>query len=94
MGEYKKAARLVRKLNELILLPVEILQIKTKDPSIQNFLIPKILEPMKTKHNIDYNLENKEDILRAIVLRESFNEDIEKKLWNSIGWSPEKASER
>jgi len=89
----KLYARILKQDNKLIIMPIESLGIKVKDPAIIHFLQPKILDRMQKKHGIRYRLESKDGkTLRAIVIEgEGYDEN---RLLDACAWSLEKAANR
>jgi hypothetical protein len=87
----KLYARIVKRENQLIILPVESLQIKPDAKPIVNFLEPRILQNMNKKHGLKHRLEVENGVLRAIILEGNITEDIKKKLLNPIAWALEKS---
>ena len=90
----KPYARIIQTENKLTILPIESFQIKANDPTITNFLIPKILKNMKKKHGLDYRIEESNGLLRAIVITGSLDAKKIEELKNPVGWALEKASKR
>ena len=63
--------------------------------ALQNFLVRDILEPMKRKHGLDYELQgNDKKQLTAIVLKGPLDDARIKELRYPIVWTFEKALER
>lgn len=90
----KVYARVIQTENKLTILPVESFQIKANDPTITNFLIPRVLKNMKEKHGLDYSIEERKGLLHAIIITGSLDAKTIEDLKNPIGWALEKASER
>jgi len=90
----KLYARVIQTENKLTILPIESFQIKANDPTITNFLIPKVLKNMKEKHGLDYSIEESNGLLRAIIITGSLDAKTIEDLKNPVGWALEKASER
>jgi len=87
-------ARVVEESNRLTILPVQTLQIKVDVQPIKNFLEPRILQPLKQKHGINYRLEAKEGFLYAIVLEGQVDAKMKDELTAPVLWALEKASEK
>ena len=90
----KLYARVIQTENKLTILPVESYQIKADDPTITNFLRPRILEKIKEKHGFDYSIEESNGLLHAIIIRGSLDAKTIEELKSPVGWALEKASER
>lgn len=84
--------RIVERQDEAVILPLETLQIKVSDPAVQNFLIPKILQPIKEKHGADYTIGEAKGLLKEIRLRGGAVHDELEELRSPLVWTLMKAS--
>ena len=80
-------------IGETTILPVHSLTIKVSDPAIQRFLIPRVLEKLREKHEINYEIEAHRDLLRAIKIKGLTQEQLEE-LKKPLAWTLDKASNR
>jgi hypothetical protein len=80
-------------IGETTVMPVHSLEIKVSDPAIQRFLIPRVLEKLREKHEINYEIEAHWDLLRAIKIKGLTQEQLEE-LKKPLAWTLEKASSR
>lgn len=77
----------------ITILPVESLGIKAADPAVERFFIPRVLEKLREKHDVDYKIETQQNLLRAIKIK-GLNEGQLEELKKSLAWTFEKASQR
>jgi len=63
------------------------------DPAVTRFLIPKVLERMKAKYGIEYDVENRDGKLRRLTVLNVPQAEYEK-LKRAVEWALEKASAR
>jgi hypothetical protein len=65
--------------------------IASEGPTIKGFLVPKILEPMHTKHGIVFNLITESDNLTAIIIKGKLSDQQIKETQTSSRWAFAKA---
>ena len=78
---------------EITILPVESLRIQVADPAVDRFFIPRVLEKLREKHDINYKIETQQNLLRAIKIK-GLNEGQLEELKKPLAWTLEKASQR
>lgn len=78
--------------NETRFLPVESLRIKKDVGTIKGFLVPKILENLKKKHGLNYQILGKGDLLKAVVVYGPIAGKQLKELKSGVAWAFHRAS--
>jgi hypothetical protein len=78
---------------DITILPVESLRIKATDPAVERFFIPRVLEKLREKHDINYKIETQQNLLTAIKIK-GLNEGQLQELKKPLAWTLEKASHR
>jgi len=78
---------------EITILPVESLGIKVADPAVERFFIPRVLEKLREKHGVNYEIETQQNLLKAIKIK-GLNEGQLEELKKPLAWALEKAAHR
>lgn len=85
-----KAAGMLNVLDDEISL-VPGVPIAAEGPTIKGFLIPKILEPIRSKHGIAFNLITESENLTAIIIKGKLSDQQLKELQAGARWAFVKA---
>jgi len=75
-------------------IPVESLRIRSDDPAITKFLVPKVLDQSKEKHGWNYRVFDKDGVLDRIVVYAAWKPEEIEDLKGPFGWAFQKAAER
>jgi len=89
----KVLAKTFRSNNSLTVILDENVKVGEGDIAIKHFLIPKVLERMKEKYQIEYSFEYRERLLGSLKVT-GLPEGEEEKLKRAIAWTFEKAITR
>ena len=89
----KILAKTFRHNNSLTVILDKNVKVGEGDIAIQHFLIPKVLERMKEKHQIQYSFEYRERLLGSLKVT-GLPEGEEEKLKRAVAWTFEKAITR
>lgn len=87
-------ARVFESTDKLTIMPLETLQVKADDPAVQRFLIPKVLERLKEKKELNYAFEADYGFLKVIRVEGKLSSEDKAGLRRAVAWTLEKASSR
>ncbi|MDK2372605.1 MAG: hypothetical protein QI197_04435, partial [Candidatus Korarchaeota archaeon] len=68
--------------------------VRVDDPAFDHFLVKKVLEGIKSKYGIEYELEEDDGYCTAILLSERLGNEEYKKLVRAIHWTVSRAEEK
>jgi len=75
-------------------VPLKNLRIRSSDPAISCFLVPKVLESAKKKNGWNYQIIDRDGLLDRIIIYGDLTAEDIKELSDPFGWAFEDAAER
>lgn len=86
--------RLTVKPGELTAFPAVGLNVEVADLAIQRFLVPKVLDALKRKYGVDYEVESEGGRLKAVRIKGKLEQKDVERLVKAFAWAFEKASSK
>lgn len=86
--------RLTVKPEELTAVPAVGINVEVADLAIQRFLVPRVLDALKRKYGVDYEVESEGGRLKAVRIKGKLEQKDVERLAKAFAWAFEKASSK